>query len=72
MWSVFTNRVDPGERFITKQVYFDCIDDLLEYPQMPNPSSNEKVVVSRVFDTLFDAFDHENAGSWQIKAPFNI
>lgn len=62
VWSVFATRISAGEGFITKQIYFDCVNDLLKLQQTESPKWREKVFLSRVFDTLFEAFDYDHSG----------
>jgi hypothetical protein len=62
LWDVFRGRISSGEQFVSKQVYFDCVDELLKSQNATSPKWTDKVLVSRVFDAVFEAFDHDHSG----------
>ena len=63
MFRVFPELVEEEDATIGKQEYFDSIDALLKSDDGKSPRARDKLFFSRVFDTIFDAFDHERSGT---------
>lgn len=62
LWDVFRAHTTKEQELLTKEVYFDCVDELLKLDKAGSPKAADKVLLSGVFDAIFEAFDHDFSG----------
>ena len=63
LWEVFRSRSSGfSDSTLQKKDYFDIIVELLKSENTGSPRMGDKVLISRTFDTIFDAFDRQHSG----------
>ena len=66
LWEVFRSHGNSsGSRgnVISKQDYFECVVELLKAENTGSPRMSDKMLLSRAFDEIFQAFDRHHAGA---------